>query len=111
MVEVEPVNLVFLETDLIPDILEGQGGVDDDVLDAGHVEASPFLEALGDEGGDISFPEDLDDFLGGVLLLLGFGFGDAVFVDFLAEFAHGEFAVLDLSDEGGGDGGHSRVIY
>ena len=111
MVKVEPVNLVFLETDLIPDILEGQGGVDDDVLDAGHVEASPFLEALGDEGGDISFPEDLDDFLGGVLLLLGFGFGDAVFVDFLAEFAHGEFAVLDLSDEGGGDGGHSRVIY
>lgn len=107
MVEVECVNLVFLETDFIPDILEGQGGVDDDVLDTGHVEASPFFEALGDERGDISFLEDLDDFLGGVFLLLGFGFGDAVFIDFLAEFTHGEFAVLDLADEGGGDGGHT----
>ena len=111
MVEIEGINLVFLATDFIADIFEGQGGVDDDVLDAGHVEAPPFLEALGDEGGDVSFLEDLDYFLGGVLLLLGFGFGDAVFVDFLAEFAHGEFAVLDLSDEGGGDGGHTRAIY
>ena len=103
MIEVDFINFSFLEIDFIPDILERQCGVDDNVFDAGHVKTPSFFECFSDEGRDIPLFEDLNDLFSRVFLFFGFLLGDAVLVDFLPEFTHGEFAVSDLADKGRGD--------
>jgi hypothetical protein len=103
----EGVDLPFLAVDSVPDVFEGKRRVDDDIFDAGHVEASPFPEGVGHEGGDVPLPEDLDDLLGGVLLFLEFLLGNALLVYFLPQLAHRLLAFLDIAEEGGLDAGHS----
>ena len=99
MIEVKRIDLLFLQVDSIPEFLERKRGVDDNVLDAGHVETSSLLKGFRDECRYISFLEEVNDLLSGVLLLLRFLLIDAVLVYLLSKLSHGLFAVPNLSDE------------
>jgi hypothetical protein len=101
VIRVQIIDFLFLEVSSIPDVFERKCSVDDDVLYTIDVKVPSLFEALGDEGGDISVSEDVDDFIVVIFVLFGGGAGVGTFlVYFFPEFAHGEFALVNGVEEG-----------
>lgn len=97
----ECISLLFLYAGSTADVFEREGSVDDYIFDAVEVEVPPLLEGVCDELGNLAVPEDGEYLFVSIFLLLSFGWCWALFVDFLAELAHGDFALLDGGEEGG----------
>lgn len=88
MIGEEGVDLLLLDIDPVSDILERKRSIDDDVLDASHVETSPFFESFSYKQRNVSLFEDLNDLLSGVLAFFTFLLVNTLFVNLFPQFAH-----------------------
>lgn len=91
MIQIKIIDFLLLNVYSISDVFKGKFGIDDDVFNAIDIEVPSFSEGVSYKRGDISIPEDVDDFLIIILVFfVGVGVGVGTFLMyFFPEFAHG----------------------